>query len=123
MSTEATKRAIKKWQLKNREKVLEYKRINRSRKSKQSLLFESAQRRAKECSREFSITLEDIVIPEFCPYLGIKMDKPSLDRIDTSKGYIPGNVQVISFKANTMKSNASINELITFAENILKLHK
>ena len=56
-----------------------------------------------------------------CPILGIplKINKPrtprdnsySLDRIDNSKGYVPGNIQIISVKANNMKSNATLEEL------------
>jgi hypothetical protein len=55
-----------------------------------------------------------------CPVLGIPLivgrghardTSPSLDRIDPTKGYVPGNVAVISHKANTMKSNATIDEI------------
>jgi len=46
-----------------------------------------------------------------------------IDRIDSSKGYIKGNVQVISRKANTMKSNADVATLIKFAEGINRVHK
>ena len=45
--------------------------------------------------------------------------KASLDRIDNSKGYIEGNVMWISWKANTMKSNATKKELKMFAEWIM----
>ena len=44
---------------------------------------------------------------------------PSLDRIDSTKGYVPGNVWVISNKANRMKSNAAAEELIIFAKSVL----
>ena len=32
-------------------------------------------------------------------------------RIDNGKGYIVGNVIVVSFRANTIKSNATVEEL------------
>lgn len=49
-----------------------------------------------------------------CPYTGVLMTKPNLstpkptditiDRIDNTKGYIPGNVMAISRQANNFKS-------------------
>lgn len=88
--------------------------------------------RSKRLGREFDITIDDLTIPDVCPYLGIKIDMslgngrlpggPSIDRIDNDKGYIKGNVQIISSKANTMKADASKEQLITFAKNVLKIH-
>lgn len=83
---------------------------------------------------EFSITKEDIEMVEFCPLLNIKIDykvgngrknwnSASIDRIDNSKGYVPGNVWVISKLANTMKNCASIEDLLTFSENSIKIFK
>lgn len=93
-------------------------------------------RRSRENARqrniEHSITLEDIKIPQYCPYLNIaltfewnktkSLTDASVDRIDSSKGYIPGNVQIISLKANIMKNNATEKELIMFAHGILNVH-
>ena len=88
--------------------------------------------RAKDSKRECDIDISDIEIPEYCPYLNIKLstDKKdcyndnyySIDRIDSSKGYVKGNIQIISRIANTMKNNATIEQLLIFAENIKKLH-
>jgi len=80
----------------------------------------------------FDISVEDIIIPKYCPYLGVELitDKDkchhpnyyTIDRIDSSKGYVKGNIQIISYFANTIKNNATIDELITFSHNVIKLH-
>ena len=91
-----------------------------------------ARQRAKKKELEFNLEAADIVIPLKCPILDIeivrnkkgslKTNSPSLDRIDNTKGYIKSNVMVISNKANTMKNDASPNELIKFAKWILKTY-
>lgn len=66
-----------------------------------------------------NITVDDFTVPEFCPVLGIKMEwsgdlrdgTPSFDRFDPDAGYVKGNVNVISLKANRLKSNATIDDL------------
>ena len=100
-----------------------------------SRLCSIAKQRSKKRKVEFSITKDDIEIPDICPILGIKLkmnngsgaggkdDSYSLDRIDQSKGYIKGNVQVISHKANSMKFTATPEELIKFAEWIMRTYK
>lgn len=88
------------------------------------------------CTKEnipFDIEPVDLVIPEFCPYLGIKLttekgsghldNLASVDRIIPKLGYIKGNVEVISYKANRMKNDATINELVVFAKNVLERYK
>jgi hypothetical protein len=86
----------------------------------------------KKYKHDFNISVEDIVIPKVCPYLGIPLsteindiNKPnyySIDRIDSTKGYVKDNIQIISKLANTMKNNATIDELIIFSRNVLKIH-
>jgi hypothetical protein len=78
--------------------------------------------KAKQLGLGFDITEEDIEIPKVCPVLGIPLfrnigkggpgwNSPSIDRIDPSKGYVKDNVRVISHRANTLKNNASLEEL------------
>ena len=98
--------------------------------SPQLFMWKQAKHRAKwdYGGMEFSIDVEDILLPEVCPYFNvpfIPLDRNwgySLDRIDSSKGYIKGNIQVISSRANTMKNNATKEELVQFAEGVLRLH-
>ena len=78
----------------------------------------NAKKRAKKNNWEFNLTKNDIVIPEKCPVLGEKLIRearnwmmPSLDRVDNTKGYIKGNVRVISRKANTLKSNLTLDDM------------
>lgn len=81
----------------------------------------------------FNIDVSDIVIPEYCPLLNIKLstdpkDKDNDnyytgDRRDSSKGYVKGNIQVISLKANRMKNKSTQEQLLKFAVNGLNLIK
>lgn len=105
------------------EKVLEYNRRFREAHPEQNL-WRTAKHRANKFGVEHTISVSDITIPEVCPALGTPFVSltpyaASLDRIDSSKGYIPGNVQVISKKANAMKNDATKEELVEFAKWIL----
>lgn len=86
-----------------------------------------ARQRAKRDGRPCTIKPDDIIIHEFCPVLGIRLiekkgigrptgdltnDSPSLDRIDNSKGYTPENICIISNKANKLKRDGKITEVI-----------
>ena len=92
-------------------------------------MYIAARNRAKRKGIEFNIDETDITIPEICPLLEIPIEygtksnydrSPSLDRIDNTKGYIKGNVWVISQKANAMKNSATFEELKIFSTNILR---
>ena len=88
-----------------------------------------ARRRADKRGLDFDITKDDIVVPEYCPLIGIKLnvnengagpDSPSIDRIDSNKGYVKDNIWVISHRANTVKNDASFEELFTLVYNLKK---
>ena len=78
-----------------------------------------AKKRAKEKGLEFNIEISDIILQDTCPVLNIPMIRtgkrhdgsPSLDRIDNSKGYIKGNIAVISWRANALKKDATLEEM------------
>lgn len=92
-------------------------------------LWQRCKTRAKKASWEFTITPQDIVIPERCPLLGIILTNrlgegklstnSSVDRKNSSIGYTKDNIWVISCLANNMKSNATREQLVQFARSIL----
>ena len=114
--------------LENKEHILStskeyYERLKSSKP--EVLLLRSAKHRAKTSGVPIDITIEDILIPEYCPILKIKLEtstgvasknSPSIDKIIPELGYVKGNIQVISNLANTMKWNANFEELVNFAE-------
>ena len=90
----------------------------------------AAMNSAKRRNIEINIKYDDIVIPKKCPLLGIPIihgvgakhdNSPSVDRIDNNKGYVKGNIWVISEKANRMKTDADPKEIAVFAKNIRRL--
>lgn len=102
--------------------------------SPQKRLLWAAKKRAKEKGLPFNLEETDIVVPTHCPYLGVELttnarrgtDRKtvcSLDRIVPELGYVKGNVEVISHLANTMKQAATKEELILFAEALLRKFK
>lgn len=110
------------------QKIKDQSRKSRIKNIETSLL-RNCKTRAKQKNLEFDLQKEDIVIPEYCPILLTKLEcgtkenytnSPSVDRIDNTKGYIKGNVQVISTKANKIKNEATIAELILLSEWINK---
>lgn len=131
---------------KNREKILAQAKIwakaNPDKRKKnqtdwiqnnpEKRLWHSAKRRSHLRGIPFDLLPTDIVIPKYCPYLGVELTheqgkgklptQPSLDRIDPTKGYTKDNIQVISFLANAMKQNASEEQLRIFAQNVLRIH-
>jgi hypothetical protein len=108
------------------------KQIRLKIKSPEYVIWYRAKENSIKRNKEFNLELEDVIIPSHCPYLGVELlfdvedsnknNYYSIDRIDSSKGYVKGNIQIISKLANTMKSDSTNEELLTFAENVLKIH-
>jgi hypothetical protein len=109
--------------IRNRQKYIEDNPVKR--------MLWAAKTRANKKGLPFNITEEDIIIPTHCPILNIPLqthtprgkirkESISLDRIIPELGYIKGNIEVISFLANTMKSNATPELLILFSKEMLK---
>jgi hypothetical protein len=89
-------------------------------------LLRTARARAKRDCEPFTLTEDDIDIPDLCPATGISLYKkqgrgggshsPSLEIIDRERGWVPGNVVVISYLAKRLKSDATVGELLQIAD-------
>lgn len=91
------------------------------------VMLKNAKARAKKNAVPFSLGINDIHPPKTCPLLGIPLcyfnenaerNSPTLDRIDPERGYVPGNVWVVSFEANRAKNNLSVEQLEMLAKNL-----
>lgn len=90
------------------------------------MIVTAARRRCLKSGVLFDLSYKDIEIPPHCPVLGIELfpqfgkrgpsdNSPTLDRVIPAKGYARGNVEVISWRANKIKGNATPEELMAVA--------
>src|ERR1700744_3828225 len=93
------------------------------------VLISEAKRRAKKKGIAFDISPNDLEMPGVCPILGMRLapnvggsshkpNSPTIDRIDPTKGYVRGNVWIISHRANQIKTDATPSELFLVAEAV-----
>lgn len=117
----------------NHPELVKYRRRleNRSIPFKTALCA-NARARGRKRGLPATIIASDLEWPSHCPVLGLELDYPartgtrgdqhaqpnwpSLDRWDSTKGYVPGNVFVISYRANTLKNSATYEEILRVAK-------
>jgi hypothetical protein len=114
---------------KRREFSRKYERERRLR-NPEYYLWRNAKQRARKKDLDFDIEVSDIIIPQFCPLLNIPIihkighgthrnpNAASLDRINNQFGYTKGNILVVSWRANFIKGDASIEELELLLTNL-----
>lgn len=87
-------------------------------------------KKASNYKHEWNIEFNDLSFPTHCPILGIELnysasyrsdDSPSFDRIDSSKGYVKGNVVIMSWRANRIKNDGTAEEHQLIANFIRKV--
>lgn len=90
-------------------------------KNPEKSILKDSRRRSVEKNIPFNLSAEDIIIPEVCPILKIplnkntglwKDDSPSIDRIIPEKGYVKENIIIISYRANRIKNDHTISEIV-----------
>jgi len=96
-------------------------KLKRKRRNNPALgMLKHAKYSARKKGIPFNLTLKDIEVPKVCPVFGFRLSvgnairnskSPSLDRVNPRKGYVKGNVRVISWRANDLKKNATLKEV------------
>ena len=81
---------------------------------------------AKAHGVEWNIRFQEVEWNDYCPVLDIKLNwfnegrakdnTPSFDRTDPDKGYVTGNVVIMSWKANRFKNNATKEDIKALSE-------
>lgn len=115
----------------NIESIQEYQRVysklpdvrearkNKRRNDPRHQMLSSAKSRAGKRGRAFDLSIDDIIIPDKCPILGIPLkvgvgkannNSPTIDEVIPGLGYVRDNARVISHKANTMKQGNTIED-------------
>lgn len=110
------------WVSDHKEELTAYNRVYQFKHRAENIvqyILKRAQVRAAERGWDFNLEPQDIQIPSRCPILGIPLEvtsrgysdnSVSLDRIDSTKGYVKGNVAVISRLANIIKSSGTAEQ-------------
>lgn len=95
------------------------------------ILLNTAKNRSKVKSLDFNLTLDDLVNVKnkVCPISGQSIiyksgvdykRSASLDRVDPNKGYISGNVNIISYEGNSLKNRNNLPSTIRIMKYIVK---
>ena len=98
-------------------------------KSNRNSVYVEAARQAKLLDVPFTIKLDDIVLPEKCPALKIPIElskpkrhphTPTAIMLDFARGFVPGNVVVVSYAAAELRGTAEAKDLRALADFIEK---
>lgn len=131
----STKEAKRKYYLKNRDHILEQSKINKigkiplyRRDMKSYIRYLCG--KAKLRTKEFNLTYEQLYElwdkqKGLCAYtkmplnnIANHLEAASLDRIDSTKGYVKDNIQFVCTAVNRMKQEFSENDFLRFCELI-----
>lgn len=130
-----TREASKRYYRLHKNKVLRAAKKYREARGSQFFLknlLKSVKQRAVRRGLDFNLTVEKLVVPTHCPVFGIQLElyrrgtrdsRPSIDRIDNTKGYTLDNVVIVSCRANRFKSDSTPEELRRLARFYSRLEK
>ena len=93
---------------------------HRSTQKIEARLLRYARLNAKKLKKRINLNIRDIVIPEYCPVFGIKLNPsghvyedeyPYIDMIDPTKDYTKDNICIFSIRASRIRNGATLEEI------------
>ncbi len=132
------------WMVRERQRSLQWHEANRDRSIEKSRQWKtnnpakamlgrcrgSAKARGHECTIT-AADIEALLAPMACSVTGLPLTleaggnsksnpwAPSVDRIDCSKGYVPGNIRVVCWAYNMMRGDFPDEVVMTLAEAVV----
>lgn len=105
--------------------------VNKRKKDPLKFLLVDARSHAKSRNRIFDLNLIDLQLQikmqnNMCVYTGEEFTEnnlPSLDRIDSNKGYIKNNIQFVCIRVNKMKSDMTHDDFIGLCNKVSAMSK
>lgn len=119
---------LKKYRRSSEQARLKYQKLNKEWYERHPThgMWRNAKKRSKDLGLDFDLVRDEIIVPASCPLLGIPLifgkgkltdNSPSIDRINPSGSYTKDNTWVVSFRANSIKRNSTIEEFETILKN------
>jgi len=114
-------RYMKKWGVKENTQLYKQQRDR----------FLSKKHNALATGYSWDVDFSDIQWNTHCPVFGIELDyfatmrqenSPSFDRLDNDKGYERGNIVIMSWRANRIKNNGTLEEHLKIVEYLTKVN-
>lgn len=106
--------------LKDNDKILRKKKYDDNRhwvkeQTKQYQIWYHLYKKCNSKNIPFDLTPEDIEITDVCPIFNVSFEEkgpnsPTIDKIIPEKGYVKGNICMISNRANRIKDNGTAEE-------------
>lgn len=133
-----TNETVKKWLKKNKERLPEIRKNwrNNSLAGRTAVLYDTVIKAAKSRNLIVTITKQDIrklllKSNNKCAITGIEFIydiprgpfKPSIDRIDSTKGYTLDNIQIVCWIYNSAKGPNKHSDVIKFATALINFNK
>lgn len=86
--------------------------------------------KARRLGLPFDLRTDDLIVPDYCPVLGIKLvrgvggrqdNAATVDRLNPKKGYVRDNIIIVSNLVNDVRSTATADQILRIGKFYKKM--